>query len=382
MIPARHIWLLFGLLCCSFASAAETVAAPEDYFVDEPAWVAPVFEYANQQLAAFPPIYPPSPGRIEALMVLDGPLHLEQANRFRSTARFLQDRMRSTIVEIEQTRVTTGAMIWKLYNMGVVVKTRNSIVGMDLVSGYTTTTGTSTERVGVAREWMKRLIAQLSMLSVSHVHRDHAEQAVAELALEENVVVVADDSVFKEMTSHPMLLRPDRSGINEVTKDDAEFPCAEEDPTSACIDVVTFPGHQAPATINNIYLFVTSDGINIMHTGDQDWSDDWEWIDRIHENHRVDILIINCWNRDLRRFIESVKPQLVVMAHENEMAHRILNREPWTESIRKIRAIPNQPSVVLCWGEGVSYPVPLDQAALAKENAERAASVARRSISP
>lgn len=62
-------------------------------FADEPRWVGDVYAFFDSALSEYPPSFPPSEGRQEAFMVLDGPLHLQQANRFRSTRDFLVGRM-------------------------------------------------------------------------------------------------------------------------------------------------------------------------------------------------------------------------------------------------------------------------------------------------
>ena len=77
--------------------------------------------------------------------------------------------MEQAIVEIEQTRVEEGMMIWKLYNHGFVVRTSSVTIGFDLVSGKST----HVEGFSIEDAVMKKLIDQCDVLFISHRHSDH-----------------------------------------------------------------------------------------------------------------------------------------------------------------------------------------------------------------
>ena len=77
---------------------------------------------------------------------------------------------------IEQTEVSSGARIWKMYNMGFVVRTKSVTIGFDLIRGE----WLGIDGFSVEKDEMSRLIDQCDVLFVSHYHSDHAEEWVAQ----------------------------------------------------------------------------------------------------------------------------------------------------------------------------------------------------------
>ena len=142
-------------------------------FEEEPAWVAPIYDYVDARLQEYPASFPPSVERQEALMVLDGPLHLHGAPRFRSTLAFLRRRLQRTIEEIEHWEVREGARIWRLYNMGFVVRTPTATLGMDLVGGWRLESDGELAYYGISEEWSSRLADQLDVLTISQSPGSH-----------------------------------------------------------------------------------------------------------------------------------------------------------------------------------------------------------------
>ena len=319
--------------------------------VEEPAWVAPIYDYVGARLQEHPASFPPSVERQEALMVLDGPLHLHEAPRFASTLVFLRDRMQRTIEEIEHWEVREGARIWRLYNMGFVVRTPSASLGMDLVGGWRLESDEGLEYYGICEEWIARLAGQLDVLTISHCHQDHMDPLLRDLLFERGIPVLVPPGVYEELVDQPLLHRPDRG--HELTAlhrhNDLSAGKARE------IEYIAYPGHQGAEIPNNMYLFQTRQGATILHTGDQSGDLDWEWIDAIGDYHRVDVLIANCWTTDMARLVRGVRPGLVVTGHETEMSHGPDHREAYWRSFELFRGKLDPPSLVLCWGEGASY---------------------------
>src|SRR5690625_7867771 len=77
---------------------------------------------------------------------------------------------------MERTTVDEGAMIWKLYNMGIVARTASVTVCFDLVRAHSS----RVEEFPVSDEVMGSVIDQCDALFVSHRHGDHADQCVAQ----------------------------------------------------------------------------------------------------------------------------------------------------------------------------------------------------------
>ena len=181
----------------------------EPPFLSEPEWVAPIFEAADEALTHYPPSHPPAQERQAALMMLDGPLHLVDASRFRSTRDFLVKRLTRAIESIEQTTVTHGAHLWKLYNHGFVLRTPTVTVGMDLVRGWRFMDAPDAY-YGLPAEWVERLVNQVDLLTITHNHGDHRDTVVRDRALVRGIPLVIEESIYAELPDHPLIYRPQR----------------------------------------------------------------------------------------------------------------------------------------------------------------------------
>lgn len=327
------------------------------HFVDEPEWIAPVFDFVDAALFEHPPACPAPVERQEALMALDGPLHLEAAPRFRSTHAFLVRRMRWILEEIEQTTVTEGARIWHLYNHGFVVRTPSVTFGMDLVRGWVLPEDQGARR-GVSLEEAARLADQLDVMTLSHNHDDHVDPVMRDLLFERGIPILAPPGVFPEIGDHPLLHRPQR--------EDRVPPERYNDPNlhwlrplrlagGKEIECAIYPGHQGGDLLNNLYLFRTEEGLVVLHTGDQSYEPDLGWIVHIGDHHPVDALLANCWTYDMLRMVRGVRPRLTLTGHEVELSHGPDHREAYWRSFQIFRDVADPPSLVMGWGEGVHY---------------------------
>ena len=227
--------------------------------VEEPAWVAPIFEFVDVRLEEHPPLFLTSVERQEALMVLDGPLHLHEAPRFRSTLAFLRERMQRAIEEIEQWNVGEGARIWRLYNMGFVVRTPSASLGLDLVGGWRLESDEGLEYYGISEEWISRLADQLDVLTISHAHQDHMDPLLRDLLFERGMPVVVAPGIYEEFVDQPLLHRPDR-GREPAALHSFNIPAAKD-------GGVAYPGHQGAEIPNNVYLVRTGESPTILKRG-------------------------------------------------------------------------------------------------------------------
>ena len=317
-------------------------------FLPEPDWVAPLFDAADAALRQNPPAHPPTQERQAALMMLDGPLHLVDAGRFRSTRDFLVKRLVRAIESIEQTTVTHGARLWKLYNHGFVLRTPTVTVGMDLVRGWRFTEAKD-EYYGLAPEWAERLVNQVDLLTITHNHGDHWDTVVRDRALVRGLPMMIEASIFADLPNHPLLHRPQRDRVHSQPAV-LNIMTAKEQP----VQLTVYPGHQNADVPNNVYLIRTPEGFTVMHTGDQSEDLDWHWIDGVGLHQRVDLLLPNCWSNDLARLVAGVRPRWTIFGHEVEMAHAPSNRESYWRSFQLFRGMAEPRNLVLGWGEEVA----------------------------
>ena len=328
----------------------------EEAWVEEPRWVADVFDFADDVLERNPPASPAPVERQEALMALDGALHLQKANLFRSTYDFFLRRMRKAIEDIETRKVEKGFHLWRLYNHGFVVRSPSVTLGFDLTQGWYAE-GELIWNVGLPKEWTERLAEQVDIVTISHNHADHRDHNIIAHALENGAPVWADPETHPGLPENPLCLCPTRMEPMELLH--LETPLKLSPVTlrgGRKVEATIFPGHQGD-TVNNVYLFRTAEGLTFMHTGDQCSDVDMAWTDRVGDQIQVDVLMVNCWAWDLPRLTDGVRPRLVFTGHETEMSHEPDHREAYWRSFQLFRdrewaCCPH----TLCWGEGMSFP--------------------------
>lgn len=313
-------------------TAPELFDAPDE-------WIDRSLQWVDYVLDTYKPGIPEHPMRRAALIRLDDILHIESAPRKELVQKFYRARMQRVIEEIEKTKVTSGMRIWKLYNHGFLVRTASVSFTFDLVPG------TRTPGFAVPADLMERLVAQSDATFISHLHGDHASIDVARMFLAKNKPVVAPEGLWNAM--------PEMAAKVTYPKRSTEIVH-----TIGALKVVAYPGHQGATVLNNVHLVTTPEGYSVVQTGDQ-WNDDkpgtdFDWISHIGRQHKVDVLLPNCWTRDIARIVRGVNPFLVITGHENEMAHSVDHREDYTQTYSRLWGVP-YPMVLMTWGESYQY---------------------------
>ena len=70
------------------------------------------------------------------MVMLDAVFHDEGAPHRRSVQIFHHQQTSSVLKELENTEASKGMMIWKLYDMGVIIRTKRSVtVAFDITRG-------------------------------------------------------------------------------------------------------------------------------------------------------------------------------------------------------------------------------------------------------
>ena len=303
-------------------------------------------------LSAYPPVIHEGRERGYAKMLMDAVMHDQYAAFRKPVKEFFHSRISWIIGDLERTKVEKGAIIWKVYNMGFIVRTKSATIAFDLV------TGASSESKGftMSSDELGRLVRQCDVLFISHMHRDHAEKDVAELFLSQGKPVVAPDQVWKDEKIYKKITHLQRiADMNQKLGL----------PGGRTLNIVIYPGHQMSATDVNVSLVTTPEGITFAHLGDQinegKFMIDFTWIDNVARNHNVDFMMPNCWTNDIDRIVRGFNPGLVFPGHELELGHSVWDRVPfWGDNdylglkyteLKKSK----YPVIVMLWGESYHY---------------------------
>lgn len=296
---------------------------------------------SREMLTKYPPQLPEPKERRIALLALDNVLHEADAPSFPAVQQHLKDQISNATTAIENTEVDQGAMIWKLYNHGFVVRTATVTFAYDLVRAQ----GVKTEGFAIPDATMQQIIDQCDALFVSHYHRDHADEWVAEQFIKAGKPVVAPPDIWKSLPFHDKVQHLERSAseVHDLTLKNQEH-----------LKVTALPGHQGKDILNNVSLVTTPEGLTFCQTGDQSNDTDFSWIDKVGENNQVDVIFPNCWTTDIVRLAKGFDPQLIITGHENEMGHTVDHREAyWLTYVRLEKSA--YPLVLMTWGEQFHY---------------------------
>lgn len=308
---------------------------------------------ASEVFANYPPGWPEPAARRSALMLLDGVLHDVYAPQRPPVQQFFKTRIKQAIEEIEQTEISDGARIWKLYNHGFVIRTKSVTLGFDLIRGKSV----RADGFLIGEDYMERLIEQCDVLFISHIHDDHAEEWVAQLFIDQGKPVVAPPEVWK--------YRSIQESISHLEREAHTVQTLAVQGGQQILKVIVYPGHQGENIENNVPLVITPEGLSFSQTGDQSNDDDFSWIDEVGNNHEVDVLMPNCWTTDIVRVTKGFNPALIITGHENEMGHTIDHREPYwltyqrREGSDRFGGSPeagyDTPLILMTWGESYHY---------------------------
>ena len=256
-------------------------------------------------------------------------------------------RYRAAINSIGNTDVQTGAVIWNVYNMSYVVKTKKVTVAFDL-----TRLPPSLRRDpddGRYEELAKEMVDLCDVLFISHIHGDHADEFVAGEFVRQNKPVIASPGIFKENNFYGKVLHLPADGAQRtlpVTSRNIE------------LSLRIYPGHQqvsdTDAVDNNFTVVTLPNHVTVAHSGDQCWADDFEWIDTVHHDIKIDVLMVNTWTLSPDRLIDGLRPKITLPGHINEMNHDISGRIPFWKSYLFWENGKSE-IIHLFWGEPYRY---------------------------
>jgi len=320
--------------------------------------------YMNRQQAALlkeifdvvdanPPTYPAARIRQTALYLFDAVMHDKYVAFRKPIQEFFHMRIKKALTEIKNTQIDEGAKIWKLYNMGFVVKTKSVTIAFDLVRAVSA----DCKEFELSNDIIKEFAKQCDVLFVSHWHDDHQDKIVAQIFLDAGKPVVAPEQVWK---NDPIFTK-----ITHLKREAHKVQKLKIKNGKLKLKVVIYPGHQMSKTDVNVPLILTPEGINIAHLGDQinegDFMIDYDWIDNVANNFHVDIMMPTNWTNELSRIAKGFNPELTVIGHENELGHKIDDRDPfWGDTEHSEPSLvefleSDYPHLLMVWGESYHY---------------------------
>lgn len=299
-----------------------------------------ILHLTETALSHYPPQLSEPLERQMAILMLDAVFHDVEAPNRPSVQDFHHRRTLNALQNIKNTEVAHGAMIWKLYNMGVIVRTKTVTVAFDIIKG----SSSKSEDFALPLSVIEEIASECDVLFISHLHRDHADEDVARIFLEHGKPVVGPPDVWADSPINEKITKLERhTQIQHLPLQSGDLN----------LEVVVFPGHQGTDILNNVTLVLSPEGISYCHTGDQSSNDDFTWIDDVGKHFTVDVLLPNCWTTDPIRTSKGFNPKLIIPTHENELGHTIDHREAYALNYSRWN-VP-YPKLLMTWGESYHY---------------------------
>jgi len=328
------------------APELHTVGLGPEYISLTERWARWNLAWCDSTLRANPPNGGDRRLRRQAHHMLDEPLHLNSAPMLQVVREYHRSRIDAAIAEMRTEIATSGAIIWKLYNHGFVVRTASHTWGHDVYEGP--------GEMAMRDDQVDAILGEVDALFCSHWHGDHSSSDVIQRALELGVPVMVSSFPDRDYVRH--MKQAIGFGDDDTPPPGLTVVAPGSSGDVAGLAYHAYPGHQGDFT-NNVFV-VEADSMAIMQTGDQSNDDDFAWIDGVGDERRVDVLLPNVWTTDMTRVINGVRPRVVIPGHENEMGHNFEHREPYTQAYERLEGYERssyQPAAwyVLAWGERV-----------------------------
>lgn len=232
--------------------------------------------------------------------------------------------------EAENTVVESGAIVWKLYSSGFLVKTPDGIIAIDAVEGpFKSLSRSPEEEEGFLFHWtpeMRRQFgAMVDYLFITHRHYDHASWALAKaVGAAGNTVVVTHE--FKERI---WFTSPFSESLRTIEPElDTELgkftvqtfqavQAMQKDENGDYAVRVTDPEH-------NVYLIRDSRGFTFLHNGDNRGREFTPWLKEVvADGWTPDVwLKITAWPSKLVNQVMEITQPVIVPGHEWEFGHK------------------------------------------------------------
>jgi hypothetical protein len=221
---------------------------------------------------------------------------------------YLHKATEQVVAEIRATKVTHGAVIWKLYNMGYVVKTKDACFALDL-----------------NQRSSEQLVDVLDFAVVSHIHGDHNNTLFLD------AMIAAGKKVYTPFYKKGTLIDTTR-----------EFSFGE-------LSVRFTMNKQAdvPVIATQINCGPSANNYTIYHIGDA------RLLEELTPTRHINLFILHIENAiNTIQSVARVKPDVTVYDHVMELGHAVDKwRWSYQYTYNKIKDLDPAKSWVLTWGE-------------------------------
>jgi hypothetical protein len=322
------------------ATDAARLVADDEKAADPHAWIAGTLGWVDRALRDNPPSQRNSEIRRAILTIVDYPLHVDRTHIAvlpkygpewaTAVGAYFQIAVGPAINEIATTKVQKGLDVWKLYNMGFVVKSKNHCVGFDINPGAVR------QPYPLSEKQQQALADQLEILFISHWHLDHLNERFVRRMLASGKKVVLPTPMRTDLKQESVVR------LYDLTTQPTDI---------GGIKVLCFPGWQKRDTPVSVYA-ANLDGHWISHNGDNRRTEIYA---EIPKRCAVDVLLANCWS-GFDAYAMATKPRLMITGHENELGHAAGGRRPFSEMLSVLDAMKEPPNYLLLqWGEHVHW---------------------------
>lgn len=225
---------------------------------------------------------------------------------------YLRKSMDSVLREVKTIRVTRGVVLWKCYNMGYIVKTKDACFGIDINQPGST-----------------QLADVLDFLIVSHGHDDHYNLPLLE------AMTRLGKPVYTPFYKKGTLIDTTRTfRTGEVQ---ARFTMNMQAET--------------PVIVSQIDCGPSANHFTIYHIGDA------RLLERLTPDRPVNLLVLHIQNAlDVFAAVKKIQPRLTVYDHVMELGHAVgAYRWSYDYTYNKIKDHAANNSWVLTWGERLNF---------------------------
>jgi hypothetical protein len=221
---------------------------------------------------------------------------------------YLKKAIDRSVAEIRSTQVRKGVVVWKMYNMGYIVKTKDACFAIDLNQ----------------RE-SEKLVDVLDFAIVSHVHGDHNNADFL------NAMIAAGKKVYTPFYTKGTLIDTTR-----------EFNFGE-------VNVRFTMNKQAdvPVIVSQINCGPSANNYTIYHIGDA------RILEGLNPTRHINLFILHIENAiNVFESVARVKPDITIYDHVMELGHAIGKwRWSYQYTYNTVKNLDPAKSWILTWGE-------------------------------